>query len=59
MLKTNKSLETNLIIDKIENDSSNDWDELCKKCSSLMSEANLSHSDIDRIVEEAKSKLID
>lgn len=52
-----KILDTKVIIDAVETSSSNDWNELCEKCSSLVSEANLSSEDIDEIVAEVKKEL--
>lgn len=50
------TLTKNMLIDSIENNSSNDWDELCEKCSSLVKDANLSFDDIDKIVEKIKKE---
>ncbi len=58
LIDTNKKiLDTNSIIDEVVNSSSNDWNELCERCSSLVSEANLTSEDIDNIVAEAKREL--
>ncbi len=59
MLNKKNVIDTDLVIDEIDNNSSNDWNELCEECSSLMSKANLSNDDIDRIVEEVKRSLVD
>lgn len=45
----------NLLIDEIENSSSNDWNELCNACSSLMKEAKMTDEDIDAIVNKVKN----
>lgn len=39
-LKENISVEE-LLIDEIENSSTNDWDELCNACSSLIKDAKM------------------
>lgn len=44
-----------LLIDEIENSSSNDWDILCDTCSSLIKEAGMTDSDIDDIVAKVKN----
>lgn len=53
-LKENISLEE-ILIDEIENSSSNDWDELCNACSSLIKDAKMTDKDIDEIVEKVKN----
>ncbi|MBR3003272.1 MAG: hypothetical protein IKF38_06970 [Clostridia bacterium] len=47
-----------LLLDKIDNSSTNDWDELCNACSSLVKEANMSNEDIDAIVDKVKKGAI-
>ena len=54
---TNISIE-NLILNEIENSSTNDWDELCNACSSLIIEANMTEEDIDEIVDKVKNVAI-
>lgn len=54
---TNISIE-NLILNEIENSSTNDWDELCNACSSLIKEANMTEKDIDEIVNKVKNGAI-
>lgn len=55
MAKLNQEiLIDNLLIDEIENSSSNDWDELCNACSSLIQDAKMTNEDIDKIVEKVK-----
>ena len=56
-LKENISLEE-IFIDEIENSSSNDWDELCNACSSLIKDAKMTNQDIDKIVEKVKNGTI-
>lgn len=53
-LKENISLEE-MLIDEIENSSSNDWDELCNACSSLIKDAKMTNEDIDEIVKKVKN----
>ena len=56
MAKLNKSISIeDMLIDEIENSSTNDWDELCNACSSLIKEANMSNEDIDKIVKKVKN----
>lgn len=44
-----------LIIDEIKDSSTNDWEELCNACSSLIKDAKMTDKDIDRIVEKVKN----
>lgn len=53
-LKENVSLEE-ILIDEIENSSNNDWDELCDACSSLITAAKMTNTDIDKIVKKVKN----
>lgn len=53
-LKENISLEE-IFIDEVENSSSNDWDELCNACSSLIKDAKMTDADIDKIVKKVKN----
>lgn len=50
-----KVLVEDLLIDEIENSSSNDWDMLCDTCSSLIKETGMTDSDIDDIVAKVKN----
>lgn len=52
-LKENISVEE-LFIDEIENSSTNDWDELCNACSSLIKDAKMTDKDINDIVKKVK-----
>lgn len=52
-LKEKISIEE-LLIDEIENSSTNDWDELCNACSSLVKDAKMTDKDIDDIVKKVK-----
>lgn len=55
MAKINEKISIeNLLIDEIENSSTNDWDELCNACSSLIKDANLTEKDIDEIVKKSR-----
>ena len=56
MIKTSHKAEIDYMIDLIENNSSNDWDELCNKCSSLIKDAKMSDKDIERIVKKSKKE---
>lgn len=47
-----------LLIDEIENSSTNDWDELCNACSSLMKNAKMTDKDIDNIVKKVKNGIL-
>lgn len=47
-----------LLIDEIENSSSNDWNELCDACSSLIKESGMTNEDIDDIVMKVKNGAI-
>lgn len=52
-VKENISVK-DLLIEEIEETSSNDWNELCDICSSLIKEAGMTEKDIDKIVEKVK-----
>lgn len=54
MNKKTQIVELNEIINAIEENSSNDWDELCDKCSSLVKEAGITDKKIDEIVKKCK-----
>ncbi len=47
-----------LLIDEIENSSSNDWNELCDACSSLIKEVGMTDKDIDDIVIKVKNGVL-
>lgn len=49
----NKSNVKNLINMLVEQ-SSNDWDELCDNCTTLIKEAKMTNEDIDEIVERVR-----
>ena len=55
-LKEKVSIEE-ILIDEIENSSTNDWDELCNACSSLIKDAKMTDKDIDNIVKRLKTVL--
>ena len=44
-----------LLIEEIDKSSTNDWNELCDACSSLIDEAEMTDSDIDDIVMKVKN----
>ena len=56
-LKEKISIEE-ILIDEIENSSTNDWDELCNACSSLIKDAKMTDKDIDNIVKKVKNGTI-
>ena len=59
MQKTNQKVSIEeLLIDEIENSSSNDWNELCNVCSSLVKYAKMTNEDIDKIVGKVKNGLV-
>lgn len=59
MAKINQGISIDeLLIDEIQNSSTNDWDELCDACSSLVKDAGMTDSDIDMIVEKVKKGAI-
>lgn len=59
MAKINQEISIEeLLIDEIQNSSTNDWDELCDACSSLVKDAGMTDSDIDMIVEKVKNGAI-
>ena len=47
-----------LLIDEIDRRATNDWDELCDACSSLVQEAKMTDEDIDSIVKKVKDGTI-
>ncbi len=51
----NKSNVKNLINMLVEQ-SSNDWDELCDNCTTLIKEAKMTNDDIDEIVERVRKE---
>ena len=55
MAKLKEKISLEEIIDEIENSSTNDWDELCNACSSLIKDAKMTDEDIDNIVKKVKS----
>ena len=59
MAKTNQEISIDeILVDEIQNSSTNDWDELCDACSSLIKDAGITNSDIDMIVEKVKKGAI-
>lgn len=54
MIKTSHKEKIDYIVDIVESNSSNDWDELCNKCSSLIKDAHMTDIEIERIVKESK-----
>lgn len=47
-----------LLIDEIDRRATNDWDELCDACSSLIKESKMTDEDIDSIVKKVKNGTI-
>lgn len=59
MASTNQKLSMDeLLIDRINNSSANDWDKLCNECASLVKEAGMTNEDIDMIVEKVRKGVI-
>ena len=56
MIKTKQKSKMDYMIDFVENNSSNDWNELCDKCSSLIKDAKMTDADINRIVKDSKKE---
>lgn len=46
--------KTEDLLDKLLEQSTNDWTELCTTCTTLIKEAKMSNEDIDEIVERVK-----
>ena len=47
-----------ILIDEIERSSTNDWNELCDACSSLIKESGMTDDEIDSIVSKVKNGTI-
>lgn len=59
MAKLDQKLSAkDLLIDKIEKSSNDDWDELCTICSSLIKEAKMTDHDIDDILKKVKNGVL-
>ena len=59
MAKTNQEISIDeILVDEIQNSSTNDWDELCDACSSLIKDAGITNSDIDMILQNVKKGAI-
>ncbi len=56
MTKIAQKVEINSILDTIENNSTNDWEDLCTKCSSIINDAKMTEKDIDRIMKRCKKE---
>lgn len=54
MNRTTQKINLKDIIDIVDNNSSNEWDDLCNKCSSLVKEAGMTEEKIDKIVKKCK-----
>lgn len=54
MNKTLKNVDIANIADLIEKETTNNWDDLCNKCSSLIKDAGLTNQEIDEIVKKCK-----
>lgn len=54
MNKALKNLNVSDLMDIIENNSINNWDDLCNKCSSLVKESGITEQEIDEIVKQCK-----
>lgn len=44
------------MLDKLLQDSTNDWNELCTNCQTLIKDAQMTDEDIDEIVEKVKKE---
>lgn len=51
-MKSNTKELFNMLLEQ----SSNDWDELCTSCTTLIKEAKMSNEDIDKIVERVRKE---
>ena len=59
MAKINQKVSIeDLVIEEIKNSSTNDWDELCNECSSLIDEAKMTDEDIDDVIKKVKSGIL-
>lgn len=47
-----------LIIEEVEKSSTNDWEELCNECSSIVKEAKMTENDIDEIVSKVRNGIV-
>ncbi len=56
MIKTTHKSKIDYVIDIIDSDSSNNWDDLCNKCSSIIKDAKMTDRDIDEIVKKSKKE---
>lgn len=54
MNKALKNIDVSELMDLIEKDSINNWDDLCNKCSSLVKDAGMTNQEIDEIVKQCK-----
>lgn len=50
----NKISLKEILINEIDNSSTNDWNELCSTCSSLIEKSGMTEADIDNIVMKVK-----
>ena len=51
-----KKVDTKDLLKELLENSTNDWTELCKNCSTLIEKAQMTNEDIDRIVESVKKE---
>ena len=56
MEKVKMKSNTKALFDMLIEQSSNDWNELCASCTTLIKEAKMSNEDIDKIVERVKKE---
>ena len=54
MNKSLKDIDMSNLMNLIEKDSINNWDDLCNKCSSLVKDAGMTNQEIDEIVKQCK-----
>ena len=56
MEKVKVKSKTKNLFDMLLEQSTDDWTELCTKCTTLIKEAKMTNDDIDRIVESVKQE---
>lgn len=49
-----EKVKTKDLLDMLEEQTTNDWAELCTNCVTLINQAKMSNEDIDKIVERVK-----
>lgn len=54
MNKTTQKINVKDIVDIVDNNSSNEWDDLCNKCSSIIRESGITDAEINKIINKSK-----